>query len=381
MLRPVVARQDASTQSRLPGVLSGTFLPNLLLIPNLGTWRTFIILAAVCVLTGLGGLWYVHRKRFWVFIITLPLLMLLFIVKPVSLKTQDGLLFEGESTYNFIQVVEDTTQRRYLLLNEGQGIHSIYTPPSQYANPENADRLLTYGPWDNFLIAPFFNTVPFYQSNLNNMLIIGLAAGTTSTQATAIFGPLPIDGVEIDPIIVQTGKDFFGMNQQNLTVHVTDGRTFLSTSQKKYSLIVIDAYRLPYIPWHLTTVEFFQQVFNHLDDTGVTAINVGHTLEDWRLVDGIAHTMLQVFPTVHIINIEGSLNAVLVGTIKPTKDSNLAMNLPYIEDRRLLSIADKAIANLRSPGFSTLVFTDDRAPIEQISHEVALHYILGDDTN
>ncbi|TFG68675.1 MAG: spermine synthase [Anaerolineales bacterium] len=363
------------------GSFIGTFLPNLVLIPNLGTWRTFIVLAAVCVLTGLGGLWSVHRKRFWALILMLPLLVLLFIAKPVTLKNQEGLLFEGESTYNFIQVVEDTSQRRYLLLNEGQGIHSIYTPPSQYASPDNADRLLTYGPWDNFLIAPFFNTAPFFPTDVKNMLIIGLAAGTTSTQATMIFGPLPIDGIEIDPMIVETGRKYFDMNQRNLIVHITDGMTFLDTTQSQYSLIVIDSYRLPYIPWHLTTVEFFHQVYDHLDDTGVIAINVGHTVEDWRLVDGIANTMRKVYTTVHIINIEGSLNAVLVGTLRPTNETNLTENLSHIEDNRLLSIAEKAIPNLRSPGFSALVFTDDHAPIEQISHEVALQYILGSDTN
>lgn len=361
------------------GSFIGTFLPNLLLIPNIGTWRTFIVLAALCVTTGLGGLWFVHRRRFWLFIITLPLLALLYVNKPAIIKNQSGLIFERESAYNFIQVVEDPSQRRYLLLNEGQGIHSIYTPPSQYANLENTDRLLTFGPWDNFLMAPFFNNAPFSQSDVKNMLIIGLAAGTTSTQATEIFGPLPIDGVEIDSLVVETGRKYFDMNQPNLTIHITDGRTFLGTTQTKYSLIVIDAYRLPYIPWHLTTVEFFQQVYDHLDETGATAINVGHTPTDWRLVDGIAHTMLQVYPTVHIINIEGSLNAVVVGTALPTKSQNLSTNLPHIDDSRLLTIAEKAIPNLRTAGLSVMVFTDDRAPIEQISHSLVLRYVLGRD--
>ena len=98
------------------GSFVGAFLPNLLLIPNLGTWRTFIILAIVCISTGLGGLWQVNRKRFWVLLICLPLVTLLFIFKPASMKTTRGLIHERESAYNFIQVVEDATQRRYLLL-------------------------------------------------------------------------------------------------------------------------------------------------------------------------------------------------------------------------------------------------------------------------
>jgi len=361
------------------GSFIGTFLPNLLLIPNLGTWRTFIVLAAASVIAGLGGLYSVNRRRFWILTVTLPLLALLYIYKPLTIKDQSGLIYERESTYNFIQVIEDDSQRRYLLLNEGQAIHSIYTPPSQIAGKDNALRLLTHGPWDYFLIAPFFNNAPFSQAQVKNMLIIGLAAGTTSTQFTAMFGSLPIDGVEIDPFIVETGIKYFDMTQSNLTVHIADGRTFLKTAESRYSLIVIDAYRLPYIPWHLTTVEFFQQVYAHLDETGATAINVGHTPADWRLVDAIANTMLQVYPSVHIINIDNSLNAVVIGTALPTKSQNLAANLPHINDIRLLAIAESAVPNLRSPGPSSLVFTDDRAPIEQISHSLALRYILGRD--
>lgn len=356
------------------GSIIGAFLPNLVLIPKFGTWRTFILLAGVCVMTGLGGLWVTNRKRFWLFTLFFPAIVLLYIHKPDVIKTGTNILHEQESAYNYIQVVEAEEQRRYLLLNEGQGIHSVYTSPELLESDPFA--ILTGGPWDYFLVAPFFNSPPFDHTQVNSLLVIGLAAGTTATQFNAFYGAKPIDGVEIDPGIVDVGKRYFNMHLPNLQVHIEDGRTFLTATQNHYSLIVVDAYRLPYIPWHLTTVQFFQQVYDHLDETGTLAINVGHTPTNWLLVDAIANTMHNVFPSVHIINVPDSLNAVVIATKQPSSSNNLSVNLPNITEPRLLEIARRAVQQLRTPGTSSNLFTDDRAPVEQMSHTLALRYIL-----
>jgi len=250
------------------GSFIGTFLPNLVLIPNLGTYRTFVLLAMIAAVTGLWGLWHASRRRFWQLAWTLLLLSALFILKPGAIKPQAGLIHEEESVYNFIQVVENTDGSRYLLLNEGQGIHSVYLPGKQ---------ILTGGPWDYYLIAPYFNAAPHPPDAVGSLLVIGLAAGTTPRQYTAVYGAIPIDGVEIDPAIIRVGRDYFAMTQPNLTAYATDGRTFLTQTTRRYDVVAVDAYRLPYIPWHLTTVEFFAEVRAHLTEKGVVAINVGHT--------------------------------------------------------------------------------------------------------
>jgi hypothetical protein len=282
-----------------------------------------------------------------------------------------------------VQVIEDGVGRRYLLLNEGQGIHSIYTPPELYRGPNDQLGLLTGGPWDYYLIAPFFNPAPHPPDAVRDLLVVGLAAGTTPTQFTEIFGPLPIDGVEIDPTIVEVGRSYFGMSMPNLRVHVADGRTFLLQTDGRYSLVAIDAYRLPYIPWHLTTIEFFSQVRDHLREDGVVAINVGHTPDaagtagDWRLVDAMVSTMSEVFPSVHVIAVPGSFNAIVVGTVLVTSPSDLAANVLLMDDPRLVEVADRALSDLVVPDPSGLILTDDRAPVEQLTHAIALRYLLG----
>ena len=175
---------------------------------------------------------------------------------PVSFSELSGTIYQGESGYNYIQVVE-RNGTRYLLLNEGQGIHSVYNP----------DQVATNGTWDYFTIAPFFNAPPFdLQPRQARWRLWVWRAASIARLYTELYGPLPIDGIEIDPKIVQVGRDYFGMTQPNLNVIVGDGRAALANSPHRYDVIALDAFRVPYIPWHLTTREFMQELRDHLTE-------------------------------------------------------------------------------------------------------------------
>jgi hypothetical protein len=204
------------------------------------------------------------------------------------IKNTSGQIFETESSYNYIQVLEKDGYR-LLRLNEGQGIHSMWHPTQIDFN----------GPWEQFLVAPFFNQPEYAPERVRSMAIVGLAAGTSARQASKVFGPIPIDGYEIDPAIIDVGRKYFDMNELNLNAIAKDGRVGLANSTRKYSLIAVDAYRPPYIPWHLTTREFFQIVRDHLTEDGVMAINVGRSPIDRRLIDQLVSTIRTVFPSVY----------------------------------------------------------------------------------
>jgi hypothetical protein len=296
------------------------------------------------------------------------LLTLLLGGHPVKAAAAGTVIYEGESAYNYIQVVEDGDGCRQLLLNEGGGIHSIYCP----------DRLRTPGPWDYFLIAPYFNPPPYAPHQVERVALVGLAAGTIARQVTEVYGPVPIDGAEIDPKIVRVGREYFAMNQPNLDAIVADGRAYLARTDHRYTVIGVDAYRLPYIPPHLTTVEFFQEVRDQLTSDGVVAINVGRTEDDYRLVAAMVNTLLEVFPSAHVINVPQSFNAVVVATVQPTEAGNLAANLPVIGESDFLHVtALQALDNLHATEPSQVVFTDDRAPIELMTNALLFDFILG----
>ena len=362
------------------GSFVGAFLPVLLMIPLLGTTRTFLVFGAVLLIAALVGLAQVAGWRAVLPWLWMPLVLILLSIFGLkgSIKTSTGQIFERESAYNYIQVLE-IDGFRYLRLNEGQGVHSMWHPTQLGFN----------GPWEQFLVAPFFNSPdemgPYSPERVRSMAIIGLAAGTTVRQASAIFGPIPIDGYEIDPAIIDVGRKYFGMNESNLDPIAQDGRWGLAHSLHKYSIIAIDAYRPPYIPWYLTTEEFFQIVHDHLNPDGTMVINVGNAPGDRRLVDGLAGTIRTVFPSIYIMDVPDTFNSIIYATVKPTHITNLYKNLLYLYTRKdvnplLVESIQKTIVYQQPLPDTNVVFTDDLAPVEWITNSLVLKYVFSGGT-
>jgi len=356
------------------GSFLGTFAPDLILIPWVGTRLTFVIFSVLLCLVGLMGLklsggWRAMLKWSW-----MPILIVILAIiwggGPV--KKHADQIYEKESSYNYIQVLEDNGYR-FLRLNEGQGIHSIYHP----------DQTAFWGTWMQVLAAPFFNVPPFNPGDVKNMAIIGLAAGTSARQATLAFGPIPIDGFEIDQEILKIGQMYFGMTEENLNPIAQDGRWGLVHSGKRYTLISIDAYRPPYIPWHLTTKEFFEIVYDHLESNGALVLNVGRAPEDEELLAGLVSTIHSVFPSVYVMDVPASYNSMIYATVQSTDWQYLEENLALLQDSdhpdsTLVQSMRIALDNMRPLPSGTQVFTDDKAPIERITNQMVLNNILSD---
>ncbi len=355
------------------GSLVGTFLPVLVLIPNIGTRNTFLTLSFTLLAVSLLGLFWEWKARALPYLLLPALLLLLLAAWPGGLikpAEYGELLYETESQYNYIQVVQVGDQV-WLRLNEGQGVHSIYDPNS----------VLVGGIWDYFLIAPYFNNPPFTADRVGSLALIGSAAGTVPKEYTAIYGPIPIDGAEIDPEIVRVGREYFAMTEPNLNAVAQDGRYFLTNSPRRYDVIAIDAYRPPYIPFHLTTREFFRQCREHLTDSGVVAINVGRTRTDWSLVQVLASTLKAEFPNVYTVDLAQPgldlINVLVVATRQPTRLENLAANTALMTHPLLRQVAEEAVSRAAEFTTPTVVFTDDRAPVEQVVHGLILSFVVG----
>ena len=354
------------------GSFIGTFLPTLVTIPAIGTRNTFLIFSLFLLFVALAGLGRYAGRRQMLVHMWMPLVLAgaALISAGQSIKSNTVQVYETESAYNYIQVQQENGYT-LLRLNEGQGIHSIYHP----------DTLAYGGPWELFLAGPYFNAGE-RPADVKRMAIVGLAAGTAARQATAVYNALPIDGFEIDPRIVDVGRKYFGMDLPNLEVHVEDGRLGLERSPHLYDIIAVDAYRPPYIPPHMTTREFFQICASHLTEKGVLTINAASVPGDRRLIDGLATTMRSVFPSIHIVDIPGSLNTMIYATRQPTRPEDFAANLITLSQDPaahplLLTSMQTVFANLK-PGYSTTtVFTDDRAPIEWIVNDMVVRFVVG----
>ncbi len=364
------------------GSILGSFLPVLVLIPTFGTRTTLYIFSLTLLVFSTIGLFMTLRRRAPIFagLTIVILVMAAFLTLNIKTANNGTLLAEKESAYNYIQVIKRDNGRIDLVLNEGHAVHSIYNP----------NQVLTGGPWDQYMITPFFNA-GITEKDVKSMLMIGLGAGTVPKQLTKAYGnQVKIDGVEIDPEIIAMGKKYFDMNEPNLNPIAEDGRYALITSSKKYDIIGVDAYKQPYIPFHLTTKEFFQQVRDHLTPNGVAVINAGTPAVsnkiDYRLAETLAQTMKSVYPNVYMINLfksSGYYNTIVVATNQPTSLDNFKKNIQQIVTNDLIKqVGQKALDTGsidewtgKTEGQQPIILTDDLAPVERIIDQVIIDYV------
>jgi len=303
----------------------------------------------------------------------LVIVALFFTVNLGKDKDSVGMIYETDSAYNYIQVLEQDGYHM-LRLNDGQGVHSMYHPTVYNYS----------GPWEQVLVAPFFNAAPVGTGDVKSLAIVGLAAGTTARQAVKVFPNIAIDGFEIDPKIVDVGREFFGMDLPALSVFAQDGRWGLSHSGKQYQVISVDAYRPPYIPWHLTTREFFQTVHDHLTDDGVMVINIGRAPDDRRLINTLASTIRTDFASIHVMDLPGTFNSILFASVQPTTTDNLTRNFDTLlgtpgTEPLLLETMNVTLASLQPDPPQAQVFTDDLAPVEGLTNDMIVKFLLAGD--
>ena len=349
------------------GSILGTFLPVFWFIPTYGTRPTLEGFGLVLVVVSVLGLW--PRRRLYASFAVAVLLA--WIALPVGIKPPavGTLLTEKDSAYNYIQVVQTGTTTE-LILNEGQAIHSIY----------NSQDNLTHGYWDYLLVANAFQSAQASAPSPRSVAILGLAGGTTARQYRLAYGDsVDITGVEIDPAILDIGHRYFHLGDAHAHEVVSDARYWLDTQAGHYDVIVLDAYRQPYIPFHLTTEEFFAQVRDHLNPGGVAAVNVGRTQTDYRLVAAIASTMAAVYTNVYLIDDPNFENTLVFGTTEPVSIDNIKHNLGLVSAPLASSAAQTALAEgrLRVSPYHGQVYTDDLAPVEQLIDEIIFSYVTG----
>jgi spermidine synthase len=327
------------------GSLLGTFLSALVLIPAIGTQRTLLAGAA---LIGVGGALLLGRR--WL-VLAVGIGALLWI-PPGAVKAQAGLLYEDESRYQFIQVVERDGVRR-LYLDEGLATHSVW----------RKDEVLTGGVWDTYLAVPDLLGRP-----PRRVAMLGNAAGTAARAFQRYYPFARVDGVELDPAVSETGRRFFELERiSNLEVHDMDARAYLRQTDRRYDLIIVDAYRPPYVPFYLATKEFFELVHDRLYPGGIVALNVATTPDDHRLAENIGGTLASVMPRVlawqplRFNQIVIGQNGAPTGSIRPApRDVK-----PLVDSLRR---EGRPVEPARDP------WTDDRAPVEWITDRMIVEF-------
>ncbi len=327
------------------GSLAGVFLSALVLIPLLGTRRTFLFFALALALSAVPA---VGRRS----LVAPVVLLALFVVPVGTIKSANAarVIWEKETEYQYARVVQYSDGERQLELNEGQAVHSTWRPGAY----------LTGNYWDEALVLPWAASARPPRS----IAILGNAAGTVARAYGHFYPGARVDGVEIDGALSDVGRRLFGLSGPHLHLHTADARPFLRSSGRRWDVILVDAYRQPYIPFYLATREFFQLVRDHLTPGGVVMVNVGHPEGDAKLEKVLTATMRDVFPVV-LRDPAESVNTQLLATSAPASAATLRRAANSGVMPSALVRGARETAGRMGPGLpGGRVYTDDLAPVE-----------------
>jgi spermidine synthase len=334
------------------GSILGTFISAIVTIPLIGTQRTMVGSAALLATAAallLGRRWHLVGAAFW----------LLLFVPAGDIKAGHGVLFEKDSAYQYVQVVQRADGSRVLQLNEGVVAHSIW----------RGDSVLTGGYWDMFLMLP-----PLLGRPVERMLVIGDAGGTIPRAYGVYYPQVRIDGVELDPVVSEAGRRYMGLDDNpRLRTITADGRPFLAASSDRYDVIVVDAYRQPYIPFYLATSQFFTLARQHLRPGGLIALNVADVPGDERLSRAIGSTLLTAFPQAWRWQ-PLRFNELMLGLDRPVSRETLVRRAEGVP-ADVAPLAPLFRAQLSAVHTTGPALTDDRAPVEWLTDRMIIDQI------
>ena len=245
-----------------------------------------------------------------------------------------------------------------LKLNGGMGVHTIRDLASVWTGHY----------YDDFALGPLL-------APAKRLLVLGLGGGG-SIAATRVAAPeIAVDAVEIDPKVVEAATRFFGLNPRDkrLRIHVADARSWLAENRGRYDIVHVDLYQGgPYIPFYLVTAEFFAAVREHMSRGGLLMMNLFDDGPSRELLTSTVATLQRVFPSVAVLS-PGHGNRMLLAFAKATPESAIRARLLAFAGNeaveRLAKRAGKQIAEIAVPP-GTIVFTDDFAPVEEMTRRM-----------
>lgn len=285
------------------GSIVGTLLAAFVLISALGVRAIIQLLGATEMGLALLGFLWTRRVRAGAGVAA----GIAVVLSLSSTVPSDGpdVVYARDTIYHRI-TVSDNGDLRYLRLDR-----------YWQSGRDQSAPLRTVFPYTDYLHLPLL-----FRPEIRRVLFVGLGGGTAPSRFHHDYPGMAIEVAEIDPEVVTTAHRYFELPQdRRLAVHIQDGRLWLRRTSERYDLIVLDAYLIDTIPFHLATREFYAAAAARLTSGGVVASNVIGALRGprSRLFRAIYKTFRSAFPHIYVFPVNGELpqalqNIILVGT-------------------------------------------------------------------
>jgi spermidine synthase len=268
--------------------------------------------------------------------------------------SEDALVAKVESLYNDIAIYRQPDGKLQLLFGARRlrYIESIVDPLDPLDLPVYYTQSMSAG------LA--------YASRLDDAAAIGLGGGGIAWYQHKSLPAMHTIAVELDPAVTRLAGEYFGVRAEaNFDVATEDGRVYLSHSDRRFDILLIDAYRGPFVPFHLLTTEFYKLVAARLKPGGVAVQNVEPTT---MLFDSAVATIRQAFE--HLVFLRGNGNIIILAYNGPEKDEATVQRLA--EERQATYKFRYDLREILRRRFvpewkeSTQPLTDDFAPVEYL---------------
>ena len=339
------------------GSIAGVLLTSFYLVPGFGSRATLEILCGVSIVIGVGGL--MTRKKSAV-LLGVPGSLLFLVPIP---KAPPTVLWSGESVYNRIFIIEDKGLR-LLALNDPRFAQTI----EKVAGGSSGFYL------DDFALGPVI--VP-----ANNLLVLGMGAGGSIQVSRMVAPEIQVEAVEIDPEVVRVAESYFALpqNEPKLHVHIADARPWLAErgTHGEFDLVHVDLFQGgPYVPFYLTTVEFFQLVRSRMADGGALIMNVYDKSPNQELLGAMGATMRQVFPSLEKLSRADGNHILFAFAARRELAETVARLKQGAGPLWVRELSQKAAREITEfePRAGAVIFTDDRAPIEEMTRRMLVEF-------
>ncbi len=332
------------------GSIIGTFVPTFISIPAVGTSATFLIFSGILLV--IAVIYFVFSRRGAVKCAVTSVIFVVCCVVSTSFGFafwENDLAYEGESVYNYLQV-KDNERRTALSTNVLFGVQSVYMKSGELSGMY----------YDYAMSAPLMADT---KSSKKDILILGMGTGTYAKQCMNYFDNITVEGVEIDDKITDLAHEYFDL-PEDIKVTTYDGRAFLNVSDKKYDVIMVDAYQDITIPFQMSSVEFFRLVRSHLKENGVMVVNMNmRSKESDGINSWLADTIADVFSEVYTVDVTGSTNRELFASDNPDMLKVLSENTGKLENKNPSFMMKNISADIVRYQNGNRLLTDDKAPV------------------
>ena len=347
------------------GGIFGTILGGFWLVPNIGSIQILYVLSLITMLLiFMVGEKISIKNKVLIILLMVVNVSLLFVTFNANLA-QEAKVLRGDlgATVSY-----DTEYSRILIFNRmsSKGKVRVFNTDSGFETIMYIEDGKENEPYSTYIKTydMMFNS----KNEIKDVMMIGGAGYSYPRYFVTHFKDKTMDVVEIDPKVTKIAMKFFNLEnvlndktinaKERLNLITDDGRIYLNKTNKKYDVIMNDAFTGNTPPKSLTTIEAVQNIKKSLNKDGIYVTNIIGSLDGKysKFLKAEANTMKQVFDNIYVIP--------CYLADEETLDLNITRNNVVFATDQSLEL--DGIYELKIEG-DEIILTDDFCPVDTLT--------------